>query len=409
MVWEKNQDTDFDFESKGIRLVVEDDWISADGTTLGADNGIALAFFLAILDSEDIPHPSLEILITSDEESGMTGAKSLSENSLRGKYLINIDTEEKGALYVSCAGGLRFTISIPFQLIPTRGENFFKIRITGLQGGHSGADIILQRGNAIKIMGMVLKKLSYKTDMFLVDVTGGSKTNVIPRESDAVVYIKNSYKNSIQKIMENINTELKNMLTLSDPNLTISVKKIDSGSYKSSLDKDSTKKLLDVILLHPNGVDTMSINIENLVESSLNLGKIRLEDKNIIMESAIRSSLDQRLDVIAERLMALASLSRGSFEAGSRYPAWNYKEDSELRKHMISVYNSLFGENPKIKAIHAGLECGLLGKKFPDVDMISFGPDIKGAHTPKEKLSISSTRKAWEFFLKVLKDSKKNL
>jgi dipeptidase D len=406
MVWEKNQDTEFDFESQGIKLTTDGDWISAAGTTLGADNGIAVAFFLALLDSKDIPHPSLEILITSDEETGMTGAKALDGSYLKGKYLINIDTEEEGALYVSCAGGLRFTIAIPFNVTNTQGDNLFRIRVTGLQGGHSGADIGLQRGNSIKILGIVLKKIFYETNMSLVNLMGGSKTNAIPRESEAIILVKSPDEKSLQKIIEIINTELKEMLNLSDPNIKISIEKITDTTYDNCLDKISTQKLINAILLHPNGVVSMSLSIENLVESSLNLGKIRIKGGSMIIESAIRSSVDQKLDEIAESLMALADLSGGSFEAGSRYPAWKYRENSKLRDHMASVYSKLFGKSPNIKAIHAGLECGLLGEKLPDVDMISFGPDIRGAHTPQESISISSTKNSWEFILRILRDSK---
>jgi dipeptidase D len=408
MVWEKNQDKDFDFESQGIKLIVENDWISADNTTLGADNGIALAFCLAVLDSEDIHHPSLEILITSDEETGMTGAKELDSSSLKGKFLINIDTEEEGALYVSCAGGLRFKVSVPFQTMPVIKNNFFKIKISGLKGGHSGADIILQRSNSIKTFGKILKKLSFENDIYLADISGGSKENAIPREAEAFIYIENPDEKSLEETIKNINTQLKKVLYLTDPNIQIDIKKTTDTFYKVLLDKESTNKLINTILLHPSGIDSMSSSIENFVESSLNLGRVRLENKTMIMESLIRSSKEQKLDYLSEDLMALAELSGGSYEAGARYPPWDYLETSRLKEHMISVYKSLFGKDLQIKAIHAGLECGILKNKLPNVDMVSFGPDIRNAHTPQEKLSISSTKKTWEFLLKVLKDFKIN-
>ena len=406
MVWEKNQETDFDFESQGIKLIVENDWISADKTTLGADNGIALAFCLALLDSEDIPHPYLEILITSDEETGMTGAKSLDGSLLKGRYLINIDTEEEGAFYVSCAGGLRFKVSIPFQTMSVEKNNFFKIKIYGLRGGHSGADIIFQRANAIKTLGKVLKKLSFENDIYLADLTGGSKENAIPREAEALVYIENPDYKSLENKIKIINTQLRKVFYTNDPDIQVSIEKITADSYKTVLDKPSTKRLINTILLHPNGIDSMSSSIDNFVESSLNLGRIRLENKNMILESLIRSSQEHKLDYIAEELMALAEVSEGSFEAGARYPSWNYLETSKLREYMVSSFIDLYKETPQIKAIHAGLECGILKDKLPDVDIISFGPDIRNAHTPQEKLSISSTKKSWDLLLKVLKDFK---
>lgn len=406
MVWEKNQETDFDFESQGIKLIAENDWISAGKTTLGADNGIALAFCLALLDSEDIPHPYLEILITSDEETGMTGAKFLDGSLLNGKYLINIDTEEEGAFYVSCAGGLRFKVSIPFQTISIEKNNFFKIKIYGLTGGHSGADIIFQRANAIKTLGKVLKKLSFENTIYLVDLTGGSKENAIPREAEAVLYIENPDYVSLENTIKTINTQLRKAFYTTDPDIQVSIEKITANYYKTVLDKPSTKRLINTILLHPNGIDSLSSNIDNFVESSLNLGRIRLKNKNMILESLIRSSQEHKLDYIAEELMALAEVSEGSFEAGARYPSWNYLETSKLREYMVSSFIDLFGKTPQIKAIHAGLECGILKYKLPDVDIISFGPDILNAHTPQEKLSISSTKKSWELLLKVLKDFK---
>lgn len=407
MVWEKNQDTDFDFYRQGIKLNVEGDWISATGTTLGADNGIAMAFVLAILDSEEIPHPSLEILLTSDEETGMTGAKSLDGKNLKGKYLINLDTEEEGALYVSCAGGLRASLSIPFNTV-MNNDNFFMIKLSGLKGGHSGADIHLQRGNSIKIMGHILKELSAIVDFYLVDIFGGSKMNAIPRESTSVVSIKSSDIETFKKAINSINSKLKEKFYYSDPKIEVILEEVIEKYPKFSLDETSTKKLINSIILHLNGIQSMSLDIEGLVESSLNLGITKLEDGNMIMESAIRSSSDWKIDLIASNLQALAAVTGGHFETGARYPAWQYMENSRLREYLSEVYTQLFNKTPEIKAIHAGLECGLLGEKISGVDMISLGPDITGAHTPQEKLSISSTKRTWDFLLKVLENSKNN-
>jgi dipeptidase D len=409
MVWEKNQDTNFDFYRQGIKLKVVGNWVSAIGTTLGADNGIAVAFALAILDSDDIPHPALEILLTSDEETGMTGAKALNGKNLKGKYLINIDTEEEGALYVSCAGGLRANLSVPFDDIKTTPDNFFIIKLSGLKGGHSGADIHLQRGNSIKIMGNILKELSSKFDLYLVDIFGGSKMNAIPRESNSVISLESSDIEIFKQTISLINSQLKDKFYSSDPNIELTFKKVLEGFPKRCLNKISTEKLINTILLHPNGVQSMSQDINGLVESSINLGIIKLHKGNMVMESAIRSSTDWKIDLISDNLRALENLTGGYFKTGARYPAWKYQKNSKLREHMSKVYTELFEKKPEIKAIHAGLECGLLGEKLPDTDMISFGPDIIGAHTPQEKLSISSTKRSWNFLLEVLKTSKDSI
>jgi dipeptidase D len=258
-------------------------------------------------------------------------------------------------------------------------------------------------------MGNILKELSSKFDLYLVDIFGGSKMNAIPRESNSVIYLESSDIEIFKQTISLINSQLKDKFYSSDPNIELTFKKVLEGFPKRCLNKISTEKLINTILLHPNGVQSMSQDINGLVESSINLGIIKLHKGNMVMESAIRSSTDWKIDLISDNLRALENLTGGYFETGARYPAWKYQKNSKLREHMSKVYTELFEKKPEIKAIHAGLECGLLGEKLPDTDMISFGPDIIGAHTPQEKLSISSTKRSWNFLLEVLKTSKDSI
>lgn len=400
MVCEKNQDTVHDFEKDGIKLQVEDGWIKAKGTTLGADNGIAVAYALALLDSSDVEHPELEVIITADEEMGMTGAMALDKNIVKSRILINIDTEEEGELYVSCAGGARGNFGIPVEFEAEEKEGLH-IKIRGLHGGHSGCDAHEQRANANRLLARTLNALGMEMELRISKVCGGAKTNAIPREADGLVYVENKEKAiSIIKEMEAV---FQNEYVVSDSGVRVEVseEKIDK-----LMTKESGDKVVETMLLHPNGVRTMSMSIKGLVESSLNLGVVETEDNKVWLKSSIRSSVLSKKLCIIEELKAMAKLVGAEFEDEAHYPAWQYRQESKIRDISAEVYEKMYGEKPGIKAIHAGLECGLFDEKFGDMDMISFGPDIREAHTPEEKINIRSIKNIWKYLLEILKESK---
>lgn len=400
MVCEKNQGTEHDFLKDPLKLRTVDGWIKATGTTLGADNGIAVAFALALLDSNSLPHPSLEVVITSDEEMGMSGAQNLDPSLIKSRILINIDTEEEGELYVSCAGGARGVFEIPLEKTTTNSEALH-LKVRGLQGGHSGADIHLQKGNANKILGRVLDSLNKNLDITLCHISGGSKDNAIPREADAI-FISSNIEES-KKIINNFQLTLEKELRVSDSGIKLEV---DSVTVDSAFSKEISSKIINAVALHPNGIKTISLDIDGLVETSLNLGVITCDNNFVKLHSAIRSSvLSLKLSLI-EELKTLAKVLDITFKDSAHYPAWQYREDSKIRDLFISVYEKQQGKKPGIKAIHAGLECGLFDEKFENIDMISFGPDIREAHTPEEKVSISSVQKVWDYFVKVMEETK---
>lgn len=400
MVCEKNQDTEHDFIKDPLKLRIVDGNIKATGTTLGADNGIAVAFALAVLDSNDLAHPQLEVLITSDEEMGMTGAQNLDTSLLKSKTLINIDTEEEGELYVSCAGGARGIFEIPVNFERTSNKGIH-IKLRGLQGGHSGAEAHLQRGNANKLLGRVLEALNNEITINLAFINGGSKDNAIPREADAILSTDNLEK--LKEILAKYNEIFKNEYRVSDGNIYLEFEEVPVTEV---FDKESTARVINAIVLHPNGVKSMSLDIEGLVESSLNLGVITNKDSKVFLNSAIRSSVLSLKLAIIEELKTLAKVLNVSFIDNAHYPAWQYRENSKIRATFEAVYEKLNGKKPEIKAIHAGLECGLFDEKFEDLDMISFGPDIRGAHTPEESVNIKSIENVWNYFVEVMRESK---
>ena len=400
MVCEKNQGTNHDFLVDPLELRVVDGWIKATGTTLGADNGIAVAFALALLDSNDLPHPALEVLITSDEEMGMSGAQNLDVTLLQSKTLINIDTEEEGELYVSCAGGARGAFEIQVTNIPT-AEKGLHLKVRGLQGGHSGAEIHLQKGNANKLLGRVLNSLRNELTIKLSHISGGSKDNAIPREADAIFLSSDSDKT--KAIVSKYHEIFRNELRVSDSEIRLELEEVTVSSVFTN---EETSKIIDAVSMHPNGIRTMSLDIEGLVESSLNLGVIVQGEQSIKLQSAIRSSvLSLKLSMV-EELKTLAKVLAINFTDSAHYPAWQYRENSKIRNVFETVYENLNNKKAGIKAIHAGLECGLFDEKFNDLDMISFGPDIRGAHTPEERVNIESVERVWNYFVEVMKESK---
>ncbi|WP_352417416.1 aminoacyl-histidine dipeptidase [Clostridium tertium] len=406
MVCEKDANVCHDFSRDPLELNVDGDFISAKNTTLGADNGIAVAMCLAILESEDIPHPPLEVLATTSEETGMNGANGLDPEDIQGKILINIDSEEEGKLLVSCAGGERDRIEIPI-IWENRSENtsVYVLKITGLKGGHSGMEINEGRGNSNKLMGRVLYEIEKQIDIRLANIEGGAKTNAIPRSAESVLVINSDEESILKEIVSKMDSQFKNELMSSDANVEIAAEKMTTDVPKV-FSKETTEKAIATLMLVPNGVQTMSREIKGLVESSTNLGVVNTLDESITFESSIRSSVRSLRENISNQMAIIAEILGGKWESYSSYPEWEYKENSYIREVFQKVYREQFGKELEIAAIHAGLECGLFNEKFEDMDMVSFGPNMYGVHTPDEKLSISSTERTWNLLVGVLKEIK---
>ncbi|WP_270646746.1 aminoacyl-histidine dipeptidase [Paeniclostridium hominis] len=403
MVCEKNKSTNHDFMKDPIKLRIDGDYVYATDTTLGADNGIAVAMGLAILASNDIAHPALELLITVDEEAGMTGAMALDGSLVKGKYILNLDSEEEGYLLVSCAGGVTALSTLPVEFVkPEATKKAYLLEIKGLLGGHSGMDIIKQRGNANKILGRLLNLLN--VDFDIAKVEGGSKNNAIPREADCVIMVNNDQIDAFTTQLKDITNIFKHELRTSDPGLEIACS--ETATPELILNSASKDKVIKMLNLIPNGIQTMSMDIENLVESSTNLGVLRTTDSTVTFECAVRSSVKSLKEDITARMELLVTELGGNLELISDYPAWEYAKDSNLEKVCIEAYKNLTGKEPIIMALHAGLECGLLLDKIPNAEAISFGPNMYDVHTPNEHLSISSTENTWKYLLEVLKSIK---
>ncbi len=406
MVCEKNVDTVHDFTKDPLELRIDGDFVYANGTTLGADNGIAVAYGMAILASKDIEHPSIELLVTTDEETGMTGAMALNGEDLSGKILLNLDSEEEGFFLVSCAGGVRTNVSLNIEWEETK-ENVkaLEISLRNLKGGHSGMEINKGRGNSNKLMGRVLNDLLDNVDFSLAYVNGGSKDNAIPRECDALIVVEEKEVEKVKFICEEFNKIFKNELSASDKDVTVKVSEtLEIPTEVFS--KDSTYKAIKILSLIPSRVDSMSMEIEDLVQSSTNLGVVETNNTSIIFRNATRSSVGTLKEKIVKETRDVAEILGGKCEVTAPYPEWQYNPESKIRELCKKVYKDVTGEDAKIIAIHAGLECGLLGEKIAGLDMISFGPNMFDVHTPNEHLSISSTMNVWKLLLEILKEIK---
>lgn len=405
MVCEKNNGVEHDFEKDPLKLRIVDDYIYATDTTLGADNGIAVAYAMAILASNDIPHPPIEVLITTDEETGMSGAMAINKEHIDGKILINLDNEEEGYLLVSCAGGIRSTATLNIEKQDIKDKKLVKINISGLKGGHSGMDIIKERGNSNKILGRVLKGLSKEVNFNIVNLNGGSKNNAIPREAEAVITINSGDESTVIDVIKNWNDIIGNELRTQDSGLKIEALSINDKEEKEFTD-ESTKKVVDLLYLYPNGINSKSVEIEGLVESSTNLGVLTTSDTTVEFDSAIRSSVPSLKEEIVLRSKTIVELFGGEFTTTADYPGWEYNPDSKIREICQKVHKDLYGNEAKIVAIHAGVECGLFNEKLGDLDMISFGPNLYDVHTPDEHMSISSVRNCYEYLKAILKEIK---
>ncbi len=401
MVCEKVAESDIDMQNQGVNLCTDGESIWADGTTLGADDGIAISYILALLDSDDIPHPPIEALLTNDEEIGMLGARGIDASLIKGRRLINIDSEAEGIITVSCAGGVRAYCDLPLNFVQAETDMVaFKLKISGLLGGHSGIDINKHRKNANILLGRLLQHIFRTSEIYVSDINGGKKTNVIPQQVECVICAKNINKATIEKSVKGFNDIIRREIAHLEPDVNISF--TDCDIPKSHTDNDSTRKLIFTLLQVPNGVQSMSPDMPEMVQTSLNLGELSIVENSLKMVFFIRSNASTGKQLTVQKLLSFIDYLYGSVEFKADYPAWEYRPQSPLRSIMIKAYQEYYSDMPQIQAIHAGLECGILASKINDLDMVSFGPDILNVHTPKEIMSIESVQRSWYFFLKVL-------
>lgn len=406
MVHQKNNDTDFDFKTQGIQMKVDGDWVKAEGTTLGADNGLGVAAIMAILNSDDIAHPPIEALFTIDEETGMTGAQNLDGNLLQGKILLNLDTEEDDEIGIGCAGGIDVTARRTYDLDEVNDAETFgmKITVTGLNGGHSGMEIHKGLGNSNKILARLLKTIT--AEYRISEINGGGLRNAIPREAWALIVIDNADVAQTSRELEDAAWKIKEEFNQIDPNLTILIDAKVTAPEKALNVMDSATFTQMLNNLH-NGVYKMSPEIPDLVETSNNVARVELKDGGAEIQNLTRSSVESSKIEVAENLKS--DFTSAGFETSftGSYPGWQPNPNSEILKVLERIYIEMFQEKPNVAACHAGLECGILGERIPGLDMISFGPTILGAHSPDERASISSTQKFWRYLLEILKQTPK--
>lgn len=400
MVCDKNADVSHDFLTEGLHIYIDGDYIKAKGTTLGADNGIAAAYMLALLDAKDIPHPPLECVFTVEEEIGMGGATDFDAFDLEGKRFLNMDTEEEGHLMVSCCGGRRMRMYLPAERMAADAQKkAYRLSIRGLKGGHSGADIHLQRASANVLMGRLLLELREKTDFDLVSVDGGNMDNAICREATAVVLLSSAEEGAavLAQMQEMFRREYKDR----ESDILLAMEAV-TEAVSQVLTAEVRDNVIALLQLLPYGVQTMDTNMEGLVESSSNIGIVKTTEEHIYIDNAVRGSVESRKNAICKKIAVLGELCGAEVVGVNDYPGWQYNPDSKLLEIFKEAWIEKFGKEPKVVAIHAGLECGLFAEKIPDLDLISLGPDMYDVHTPDERLSISSTIRVWEYLKMVL-------
>lgn len=406
MVCEKDKDCNIDFERDGLALVLNDGIISANGTTLGGDDGIAVAYALAILDSSDIPHPPLEAVFTVDEEIGMLGAAAIDCSPLKSKIMLNLDSEDEGYLLVSCAGGVTAASHIPVSFIPAADKTLMSINISGLLGGHSGVEIDKNRANANILLGRILYTLNKKLSFNLVSIEGGLKDNAIVKTAVAVIAVNESDIQTVKDCVSHMEYLFKHEYVVSDPDIKITAEITDSSPAATAndmMDNISTNRVIAALVNMPYGIQGMSSNIEGLVESSLNLGILKTTDTEVVLSYCVRSSIASRKQEMLDKITSLTELLSGYVTLTGDYPAWEYRQDSPLRDLMKDIFTEQYGREPVIQALHAGVECGLFAGKIPDLDCVSFGPDMKDIHTTNESMDVESVKRTWEYTLEILK------
>ena len=401
MVCEKRPGVEHDFEKDGLNLSVRDGYISANGTTLGGDDGIAVAYTLAVLDDEEMAHPPIEAIFTVNEEIGMLGAASIDVSDLKGRLFMNMDSEDEGVFTVSCAGGASVICKFPYKRDLVNAP-VIEIKLHGFTGGHSGVEIIKERANSNCAMARVLLNVFQNVGMRLVSVNGGEKDNAIAKLSEAAIVVLPDSVDKAKKIIEDTFAEIKEEYRVTDPdaNLTLNVREAD---MVDAFTDAATLATIIAMVNMPNGVQRMNPEIDGLVQTSLNMGILRTEMLEVKMTFAVRSSSETEKQYLIEKLKSLTEIFGGSVEIVGPYPGWEYKADSRLRKVMVDAYKDLYnGEEPAVEGIHAGLECGIFASKLPGLDAVSFGPQMNNIHTTNEELSISSTQRTWELVVKAL-------
>uniref|UniRef100_UPI00405624CD aminoacyl-histidine dipeptidase n=1 Tax=Agathobacter sp. TaxID=2021311 RepID=UPI00405624CD len=404
MVCEKESTSAIDFEKDGLELYIDGDFVKAKGTTLGGDDGIAVAYALALLESDELSHPRLEVVVTVDEETGMNGAYGIDLSVLKGRKMLNIDSDEEGIFLTSCAGGTAVNAQIPVKRMTQEGL-VIHLKVEGLFGGHSGGEIHKERGNADILMGRVLARLMQEIPYGLISLAGGLKDNAIPRECVASIMIPEDFKEEVTVILEKLSRMFQKELYASDANVKVSYEVIGKQSAEI-LDFTSLTRVVSYLRMVPNGVQHMSQVMEGLVETSLNLGIMELKEDVLVTETSIRSSVKSRKEDVRDRLIHIIEMLGGEAEITGDYPAWEYKAESKLREEIAKAYKGVCGKEPVFTAIHAGLECGILSEKIEGLDCVSFGPQNFDIHTPQERLSISSTERVWKFLVEYLKQAK---
>lgn len=403
MVCEKRPDVDHDFTKDPLNISVKDGYVTANGTTLGGDDGIAVAYGLALLESTELAHPALEVLITVDEEIGLLGAEGFDCSALKGKRLINLDSEAEGSLWISCAGGLSGISTIPVQRVEAEGQKA-AVKITGLMGGHSGAEIDKKRANANVLMGRFLYTLQKEAAYEIISLAGGQKDNAITREADAELLVEDV--NAVKACAEKVQKGFREEYAGTDEGITIEITDLGASSARV-LHPTSREKVLFFLMEVPFGIQKMSGSIDGLVETSTNIGIVKLGEDEFLGSSSVRSSVEAAGAALSDKICYLTEFLGGDYTVQGAYPAWEYRKDSPLRDQMVEVYEEMYGEKPNVVAIHAGLECGLFYKKIEGLDCVSLGPNMKDIHTSEEVLDVASTERVWKYLVKVLESLKK--
>ena len=401
MVAVKDADCTKDMTKEGLDLRVDGDWLYAEGTSLGADDGIAVACALALLDSDSIPHPRLEVVLTVDEETGMEGANAIDLSICRGRRMLNLDYEEEGVLLTSCAGGARVHGKLAVSVERITGTRL-DVYVEGLKGGHSGSEIDKGRANANVLLGRMMRSIPEEADARFLSLEGGSADNAIPSSSRADLVVKKGTASAVREALEKLAETLRREYAATDGGISIRIGEEEDGEWEAFSGK-STEKITAILYLMPNGIQRMSADIPGLVQTSLNLGILGTEGSCVSFDYSIRSSVGSEKTVIVDRVCLLLSVLGAEYTVSGEYPAWEYRKDSALRDRMVRIYEKMFGSSPKVEAIHAGLECGILSPKLPGLDCVSIGPDMQDIHTPRERLSISSTERVWNYILEILK------
>ncbi len=400
MVAVKTPDCDIDMKTEGLRLATEGDKVYAEGTSLGGDDGIAVAYALALLDSDDISHPRLEVVITVDEEVGMDGARAIDLSRLTANRMLNLDSEEEGIFLTSCAGGARVSCVLPLEKDKLQGISY-KVSVEGLTGGHSGVEIHKERGNANCLMGRLLCKITEQIPVGISKLGGGLADNAIPRQTECILVVAEQDTVTMKSIIERESADIATELASRDPGFRVVVNEEERGNFDCVVPDDAARCAAFLVAL-PNGVQAMSADMPGLVETSLNMGVLSLQEDGVHADFAVRSSVESAKGALIAKMQAVTSLVGGKVSVSGDYPGWQYRVDSPLRNKMVKLYREMYGREPQVEAIHAGLECGLLGSKIKDLDCVSFGPDMKDIHTTEETLSIASAGRVWDYLVKLL-------